>query len=154
GYGADESFCIVSHGPARSAKAPCRAIRLRGPLRPPDLHQHGAVRGDLCGKGAVMHPELLLPPQVADGLAAVKAQVGPPGGDLRALRAAVEKADGGGAIPEGSRPDFESALLGTTARGAAEGILVDVQHLVVGEQARRPAIELGQIAGGKKGRGK
>src|SRR5437867_11470003 len=104
-----------------------------GTLWTADLHQHGAVCGDLGRKGAVELAEVLLLPEVTHRQAAGQAEVGPACGHGGSLPSPVEEADGGGAVPEGACPHLAPAVEGASACRPTQRVLVDVEHLVVGE---------------------
>ena len=90
--------------------------------------------------------EVLLAPEVADLLRPGNADVGPDGRDLGQARAAVEEPDGLGAVFELADPDLDVAVLRGAAAGFAERVLVDVDDVVVGEQAQREVVEAGDVA--------
>ncbi len=65
---------------------------------------------------AIGRAEVLLAPQVADSLFAVQTEVGPLGGDGGRVVAAVEQADGFGAVFEVFGPNFQWALMSDASR--------------------------------------
>src|SRR5712691_5874679 len=134
---------LLGEGPGGGAgPADKRMVRRPGP---PDLHQHGAVRGDCSRERAVEGAELLLLPEIARRLPAREAEIGPARGDGLPLRPAVEQANSRSAIRERPRPDLAPAVERSASGLFAQRVLVDVDYLVVGEQGSGPGIEPGEI---------
>ncbi len=76
----------------------------------------------------------------------VRSQVGPVGGDFVFDFPAVEESDGQGTVFHFFGPDFEVIGLCDAAGLFAQGILVDIEHFVIGEEIEGELIELGQVA--------
>src|SRR2546423_961154 len=80
------------------------------------LKQDAAVRRDFDVVLAVVRPAVLVQQEIADGLAAGEAEIGPFRRDEGGLWAVVSQADRHRAIKEGARPDFQPLLHRDTAR--------------------------------------
>ncbi len=86
---------------------------------------------DLGFKFLFVNAEVFLAPEIADGLRAVEAEVGPIGHDGGGLFTAVEQANGFGAVFKVSGPDFQGVIHRDATAGFAERILVHVEHFVI-----------------------
>ncbi len=84
----------------------------------------------------VESPERLLAPEITHPQFAGEIQVGPIDANVLRKRAGVEKPDGMRTVLERFHIDKTAALPLHAHRRLPEGILVDLQHLVVGEQGR------------------
>ena len=109
------------------------AGRLFAAVARADLHQNDAVgcNGGLEFVGALR--EVFLPPQVAHGLFAAQSQHAEREIHLHGLPAPVEKPDGHRTVFEVLDVDHLVALLPDGYGLKAQRVLVDVDHLVVGQ---------------------
>ena len=102
----------------------------------------------MCGDGAgeLGGGEVALAPQVADGVGL--GHIGNEGLhiDLLVLFAYVEDVNGGAAVGERTRPDFDVALFQGAVGLLAEYVLIDEVNLVVAKQSDGEVVHLGYVA--------
>ena len=98
------------------------------------------MAGHRCRKPCLEDAQVLLPPEVANGLGAGETEVAPRHADFGGGGADVEQADGVRTVLQILdqnlvTADFDLACL------FAERVLVQFEHLVVGEQTQRELVE-------------
>jgi hypothetical protein len=84
-------------------------------------------------------------PEIADIHGAADAKVGPFRGDRGGGVTTIEQADGMPAIGERTGPDFKIAILRGTSRLFAEGILIDGDYFLIGEDVQNVRRDIAQI---------
>ena len=84
--------------------------------------------------------QVLLTPEVAHDLQALEAKVGPFSSDGALTLAPVEETDGFGAVGQIPDPDFAFIGDSDAVNGFAERVLVNVNHLVVAQEAQREVV--------------
>ena len=110
------------------------------------LHQHRAMWRDGCGERLIKQTDVFLQPQVPDLLLAVEAQVAPFRGHVNCRWCEIKQTHGHRAVMQRSRPHLRGTGPRPASRRLAQGVLVHVDYLVVGQQRRRKRIQLRQIA--------
>ena len=99
-----------------------------------DLQQDAAVGGDQSRVGVGGGPQVLTLPQIADGLGAGEAELCPGDTDRSLFGAEVDKPDSMGAVEEWACPDLGVVDRCDPHRGLTEGVLIDIQDVIVGKQ--------------------
>src|SRR6266704_3344946 len=139
---------------ARASSPSKRRAFFCGALRRNAEHDDG-VGGNLGGEGGGGFAEVFLGPEVADGGGKMSgiAEIFPRRGDIGVGGAAIEKYDGATAVFQLFGPDFGVAVFADAAALHAEGILVDGDDFLVGENFLDFGRHVLQIVSGHQGSG-
>jgi len=98
------------------------------------------------GDGAVAFADVFLPPEVSDGLDAGEVELVEADGDFSVGEPGVKEAEGPGSVGQGLGPYLAVAGAGDPSGFFAEGVLIDGEDFVVGNQVEREVIQLREVA--------
>ena len=110
-----------------------------------NLQEDHTVHRHFGSIGSIEDSQIFLPPKVAQDLFSRKSRLLPIQGNLSRGLARVEKPNRLVPVNEFLDVDLQSTLRGNTDRRFAEFVLIDGQHLVIGDQAECEGVEMFKI---------